>query len=1062
MRYVIQVLGGIKLSLIGKKHAFLALTFALLSSSFLNAQTQIRGSVIDSKTSDPLIGALVVVKSTTIGGATDIDGQFSFSTTKDLPVTLVVSLLGYRTQEIDVYDADDAIIVQLAESGNLLNELVVVGYGTATRATYTGSVSVVGAKELDKVEVPNLSKALQGSVPGLQSISAAGQPGSDATIFLRGVGSVNASSAPLYVLDGVPYDGNINAINPADVQSISVLKDATASALYGSRGANGVIIITTKKGNIKGKPTVTLASSIGFSSRAIKDYKTLSTNDYFELQWEAIRNNQVDQGKSAADAAAYASAELVGALKINPYGSAYPQPVGLDGKLVAGATPLWNDNWGESLSRTGVRQKIDLTVSGGSENSTYYVSGGYLKDKGFIVGSGFERFTTRANITSKISNLIEFGFGISAGTTQQDAPPQTDSSQGNYANFQRLVSNIYPVYERNADGTYVRDAAGNAVYDYGNYRPSSAATGNNLLGSSKYNLYQTKQDLVSVRGNVQVNILEGLKLKASGNVDYKNQNIHNYTNPLYGSGISTGGSVTKSSARTLGYTLNAFVDYTLRVKELHNFNILFGPESYVFNYSDLSGSRSNFGFLGKEEPVAASLLNSFTGASDNYRLNSFLGKLDYNYNSKYYFSASYRRDGSSRFSSDSRWGNFWSVGASWNVKSESFLASKKWIDNLNLRASYGGQGNDKIGSYYVADGLYNSLNSLGQPGLISSRLPTKDLKWETNLNFNVGADAAFFNSRLIVTVDVYERKSQDLLFSLPIAPSLGYTSIDANIATLRNRGLEFQISGTPITNKTFQWNVDFNLGHFKNKITALPQDEIISGSIGQLGSTKKMVVGGSVYDFFIREWAGVDPATGDPLWYKNEYTTNANGEQVVSGRTTTNVYANADQYFQGSALPDVYGGITNTFKYKNFELSALISYSIGGKILDADEIMIAHNGSSYGKTWSNEALNRWTPENTNTDYPRLNIVTNNWNSLSTRFLYDASYARLKNVNLTYRLPSHIASQLKLKDVRFKLNGENLLTLYGHKGMDPEQAVDGVTYYRYPAQKTYSIGFDITF
>lgn len=1045
-----------------KKHVYVFLALWLFFSYSLYSQTSIRGTVIDENTNDPIIGATVALKSTTDGVLTGIDGEFVFTTNKSLPVTLSVSLIGYRTQEIDVYDAEEPIIVTLSENLNILDEIVVVGYGTARKSTYTGSIAVVGSKDLDKFQITNVTNALQGTVPGLQSISSAGQPGSDATIFLRGVGSVNASSTPLYVVDGVPFAGSISSISANDIQSISVLKDATASALYGSRGANGVIIITTKQGSLKSKPVVSLSSIIGFTSRAVKDYRTLSTNDYFELQWEAIRNNQLDQGKSLSEAGFYASGEVANALKINPYGSNYPNPVGADGRIVEGAVPLWNDNWGDALSRKGLREQIDLSITGGGENSKYFFSGGYIKEKGFIIGSDFERFNARTNITSNVNKWLETGFGLAASTSSQSSPPQTDSNQGNYANFQRLVANIYPVFERNVDGSFVFDADGNKVYDFGNYRPSSAATGNNLIGSSKYNTYDNKQDVVSFRTNAIVTFIEGLKLRASANADYNNRTTLSYTNPAYGSGISDGGSVSKSANRSIGYTVNSFIDYTAKFKETHFLNILAGPEVYSYNVSTLSGSRSNFGFLGKEQPVAASLLNSFTGLEDNYRLSSYLAKVDYDYNHRYYLSASYRRDGSSRFSEDSRWGNFWSVGASWNAKTESFLATVKWLDNLGVRVSYGAQGNDNLGTYYAYQDLYSIYNSLGQAGLVSSRLPTPGLKWETNLNLNLGIDFAAFENRLIASIDVFERRSRDLLFSRPLAPSLGFGQIDANIGALRNRGIEGQIMVVPIRNRDFKWDINLNFAHFRNKITELPQKEIVSGSIGQLGSTKKMVVGGSVYDFFIREWAGVDPANGDPLWYKNEYTTDSNGNKVVSGRTTTNVYADGDQYFQGSSLPDLYGGVMNTLHYKNFELSFLIAYSLGGKVLDLDEVMIAHTGNNLGRTWTEEALNRWTPENTNTDYPRLTTATTNWNSISSRFLYNASYARLKNVNFVYTLPASVVSHLKLKNVRLRINGENLLTWFGHKGMDPEQSVDGVTYYRYPAQKAYSFGLDITF
>jgi TonB-linked SusC/RagA family outer membrane protein len=1035
---------------------------ALLSIFQLAAFAQDRkvsGVVTQQSDNKPLPGVVVKVKGSKKGVSTDTDGKYVI-TLGSSENTLVFSFIGYQTKEEPVTSGFQN--VQLASADNQLNEVVVVAYGTANKATYTGSASVVNAKDLENRQVSSVSRSLQGLVPGLQSVASAGQPGSDATIRLRGIGSVNASSAPLYVVDGVPFSGNINSISNNDIQSVSVLKDASASALYGSRGANGVIIITTKQGQLNSKPTVTLNASTGVSTRAYKDYDYLDNKEYFELYWEAIRNNQLDQGKTAVQAAQYASTELAGALKVNPFGSAYPQPVGLDGNLVPGAVSLWNDDWTESLSRNGIRTQAEIGISGGGEDSKYFVSGGYLDDKGFIVGSGFKRYNARVNYNTKVNKWFEAGVNVAANTTSQDSPPQSDSNQGNFANFGRLVSNIYPVYERNPDGSYKLDSNGEKVYDFGNYRPSAAATGNNLLGDADLNKYSSKQDAVIFRGNVQFNILKGLKLKNSINTDYVSRLNHSYTNPGFGSGLSGRGSVSKSSSRSIGVTVNNLLDYTFDLGAQHHFNVLAGQELYTLNTSGLSGSRSNFGFQGKDEPAAASLLNSFTGNSDEYKLSSFLGKLDYNFGQKYYFSASFRRDGSSRFSPGSRWGNFWSLGASWNATSENFLKDISWLNNLTVRTSYGAQGNDNLGGYYAYQDLYSIYNSLGEAGLVTSRLPTPGLKWESNLNFNSGIDFGLFNNRLTGTFEVYQRRSKDLLFSRPLSPSLGFTEIDDNIGSLRNNGFEGQINIVPVITEDFRWTFGLNFGHFKNKITELPQKEIISGNVGQLGSTKKLVVGGSVYDFFIREWAGVDAANGKPLWYKNTYTTDGAGVKTITGRTTTSVFAEADQYFQGSALPDVYGGVSSSLKYKNAELSILVSYSIGGKILDLDEVMISHNGDNPGRTWSKDLLNRWTPENPNTDVPRLNTQATNWNSISTRFLYDATYARLKNLTLSYSLPGQWVSAIGFKNFRVSASGENLLTLFGHDGLDPEQAVDGVTFYRYPAQKTISLGLNASF
>ena len=1041
------------------KRAVYVLLILLLFNFKAYAQEVISGTVVD-RTNEPIPGVTVFIKSTSSGTTTDIDGNFSITTDQALPLTLTISFLGFRSEEIDVYEADEHVNITLTEDINFLDEVVVVGYGTAKKSSYTGSVAVVGTKELDKLEITSVGKALQGVVPGLQSVSAAGQPGSDASLYIRGIGSVNASTSPLFVVDGVP-GANPNQISGKDIQSISILKDASASALYGSRGANGVIVITTKSGSLNSKPVVNFSSSIGFTSRAVKDYSYLSADDYYELQWEAIRNTQMDQGKTAAEAAEYASSYLVdGALKVNIYGPQYPVPVGTDGNLISGATPLWNDDWSKAISRTGLRQQYDLSISGGSENTRYFVSGGYLNEEGWIRTSEFERINLRTNIQSKVNNWFEAGANASLSSSYQKSPTQSDSNTGNFANFQRLISNIYPVYERNPDGSYVLDAEGNKKWDYGIWRPTTAVSGANILGSAEHAISGSKTEAVLLSTNMIVTFLQGLLLRTTASVDYRSWNSHSYSHSYYSTGvISEGaGSASRGSSRTLNYTVNSFVDYSLNLANKHSFNLLAGPEIYVNNISSLSGTRTGFQVLGKTEPSAGSTIGTFVGTSDNYRLASWLSKVDYNYLDRYHFSASYRRDGSSRFSKESRWGNFWSVGASWNLKKENFLKDVRDIDNLNLRFSYGAQGNDNVGNYAYG-GFYTIYNSLDMLGLLPSDLPTPELKWETNLNFNIGADISLFENRLIAQIDVYNRQSKDLLFERPLSPSTGYSGINANIGSLSNRGIDGQITGTPIRNRNFSWDVSLNFGHYTNKITKLPQEEILTGSIGQYGNTKKMVEGGSIFDFYIKEWAGVNPENGNATWYKDIVDENGN----ISGKTTTENQTEATHYFQGSSLPDFYGGLNNYLSYKNFELSFLFSFSVGGKIFDGDQPMIMHLGYAPGRNWSDEALSRWTPENRDTNFPRLSYVSDPWNTIpSTRFLYDATYARLKNIVFSYSLPSQLISNWNLSDVKLHITGDNILTFFGHKGLDPEQTVTGSTYYRYPAQKSYSVGINVSF
>ncbi|MGV3705490.1 MAG: SusC/RagA family TonB-linked outer membrane protein [Arcticibacter sp.] len=1023
---------------------FLFFTLLFLSFSASAQQLRIAGRVVEAGSSEALPGVSVTVKGSGKGTLTDANGRYTIMVGSNKDV-LRFTFIGFETLEVPA--AQVASVIQLKQSTSTLNEVVVVAYGTANRSNFTGSVSAIKGEQLESRPVSNIGRALQGVAPGIQSTAQSGQPGTEATIRIRGIGSVNASSAPLYVVDGNPFSGDLASINPNDIASVSILKDAASSALYGSRGANGVIIITTKQGKRNNETRVGANFSQGFSTRAVEDYKHLSTDEYYELTWEAIRNNQLANGASAANAAQTASRTLVPSLAINPYGSAFPEPVGVDGKLVAGARPLWNDSWADVLTRTGKRTQADINFSGGNEKSQYYISGGYLNDEGMAVGSGFKRYNARVNVSTQAKKWLSAGLNISAANSKQDYPQSEDTQTSNIINFSRIVAGFYPVYKRNADGSYQLDPVTNErVYDYGEYRPSAASPRTNLAGTIGLDRSEISKDNVSGRAFLEATFLPELKLRTTYSADLTNQNDHYYINPSFGEGAATLGSVSRSNYRTLSYTINNILTYDKRFNDDHHLNLLAGQEFYSFNRKQMSGSRSRFAFPGFYEPDAASQLNSFTGTSDEYALLSFLGRAEYDYKSRYFFSGSLRTDGSSRFSPDARWGTFWSLGASWKVSEEAFLKDKSWLDLLTLRASYGGQGNDNLGIYYAYEGLYAVSNNLGENGVVTSRLATPNLKWETNLNLNVGLDISVLNNRLGATFEFFSRRSKDLLFKQPKAPSIGYSSIDANIGSLQNNGFEVQLNTVPVLSENFRWALDFNLTHYRNKITSLPQRYVDNGN-------KRLTVGGSIYDFYLKEWAGVNPETGSPQWYR----TDADNNKVI-----TNQYAQATSYVGKSALPDFFGGITNTFRLHNFELSALLAYSVGGYVLDRDYVLILHNGNSPGRAWSKEMLNRWTPENRNTDVPALSTTANNWNSLSTRFLYDASYARLKNVSLRYHLPKSLLQRFSISDLSVSLIGENLLTFYGHQGMDPEQVVDGTTYFRYPAIKSLSAGIQLTF
>lgn len=998
-----------------------------------------------------LPGVTVAVKGSTNGTITSMDGDYSLQT--EPQNTLVFSFIGYETQEVPI-NGQKTINIEMHESSIAIDEVVIaVPYGTAKKSTFTGSASVIDKKIIAASQVSSVSKALQGTVAGLQSFSTSGQPGEDASIYIRGVGSANATTTPLYVVDGVPYDGALSSISSQDIASVTVLKDAAAASLYGSRAANGVIMITTKQGQNGSAPTIQLSAKYGFSSRAVRDYDQLSTNDYFMLQWEALRNSYMDNGQSAESAAQTASSILAttatGGLGINPYGTQYPQPVGTDGKIVAGATPLWDDSWEDALSQDAHYTDISASISGGSERTKYYFSLGYLNDQGAYICSGFKRYNLRTNITTDLRKWLQVGLNVSATHSVQDYPKQDDTAIGNIVLAARSIPSFYPVYERDlTTGEYLLDENGNRIYDYGNYRKGSY-NGYNFAQSMLYDKKEYKRDAASIRGYLQITPLEGLSYKMSLNIDYNSRFSHFYNNPTYGKEPLTG-SVEKENVRTTGLTYNNVINWNHTFNENHDVRLMAGQEYYEYNTSNFGGSRTGVITDGYYEPDVASTLSSFYGNSDQYKLLSFFGSAEYSYQSKYFVSASVRTDGSSRFHPDHRWGTFWSFGGSWKISREKFLeeAANDWLTNLTLRASYGAQGNDNVG-YYAYKALYEIGSSFGESTLHASRLETPELSWETNLNLNVGLDFGFWSNRLNGTIEFFQRASKDLLFARDLVPSGGFSSIDANIGKLKNYGWEFTINGTPVLTKDWTWKLSVNATTYKNEIVELPTDVMWQ-------STKKWVKGGSLYDFWLYEWAGVNPENGNPQWY---YTDTDGSRKITEDYSSL---TSDDKVKMGSSLPKVSGGFQSDLTWRDLSLSMLFSYAIGGKLYNNDyKSMISVSGGN-GSTLSKDMLNRWTPENRYTDIPRLSYdQTSYFTSSSSRWLVNRSFLRLKTVTLSYNLPEKWLHYATIKQASIFLQGENLLTLCHQQGLDPEQPINGMVSYRYPAMKTFSFGINVT-
>lgn len=1027
------------------KKRFLGVLILLIASiSSLWAQrVDVAGTVIGE--GEPLVGVSLTVKGQPqTGTATDADGRYTLSV--DRHAVLVVSYIGFATREIKV-DGRTTIDVELMPDHQSLDEVVItIPYGTTKKSTFTGSAGYVDSKVINKELVSNVSKALQGTVPGLQSFSSTGQPGSDATIYIRGVGSVNASSAPLYVVDGVPYQGSISSISPQDIESITVLKDAASAALYGSRAANGVIMITTKQGRREQAPQVQLSAKYGWSSRARSDYRQLSTDQYYQLYWEALRNQRLNSGQTLDAANAYASANLTGALGINPYGPAYPQPVGTDGRLQPGARALWNDSWDDALTQNAHYQQYDVSVSGGGKTSQYFFSGGYLDDQGAYIESGFKRYTFRANIASDVKSWLRVGLNINGTHSSQKYPKQDDSMTSNIVAFARALQPFYPIYQRDPSGNLLLGEDGRPQWDFGSYRPNSYAR-MNLVATQGLDRNDITRNDLSLRSFAEFAPLKDWSYRLTLNYDYNNRTNHYYVNPALGEGAATGGSVTKENYQNTAFTVNNVINYNHTFGELHKLHAMAGQEYYEYHTGNFGGVRTKVIADGYYEPDAASTLSDFYGHSDSYKMLSFFGSAEYNYAGRYYLSTSVRSDGSSRFSDSKRWGTFWSVGGSWKISEEQFMAGTRgWLYNLGLRVSYGAQGNDNVG-YYAYQALYDIANNLGESGLVASRLATPDLTWETNLNLNVALDFGLWNNRLNGTLEFFHRRSKNLLFSLDLVPSSGFSTMDANIGALRNVGWELQLNGQPIKTRDWEWRLSLNATAYKNTITSLPSDQMWSGN-------KKWVKGGSLYDWYLIEWAGVNPDNGNPQWY---------GIDDKGQRYVTEDYSSLtvdDRVKVGSSLPDVTGGFQSSLTYRNLTFTTFFSYSLGGKIYNSDKVALLSQGPT-GTAWSADMLARWTEDNRYTDVPRLTTSpASSWTNTSSRFLTDRSYLKLKNVSLSYALPQTWIQRIGLQEASVNLTAENLFTWTKEQGLDPEQTVDGTTYFRYPAMKSITIGLNV--
>ena len=1008
-------------------------------------ERKIFGTVTD-KSGGLIPGATIRIKDSQIGVVTDANGKFALDIPSNVSAKiLVISFIGFKTKEIEIANQEIFNII-LDEDVVGLDEVVVIAYGTSKRSSFVGSASVVSSEKLEKIQTSNPVQALQGMSSGVQVINNSGQPGASPTIIIRGSGSMNASTDPLYVVDGVPYGGYINAISPSDIESMTVLKDASASALYGSRAANGVIIITTKKGKtIEGK--INVRSTFSFSELAVDLPRRLTPQEFTETTWKAIYFGAIDGGSSESVAAQYATDNLANSLRMNPYSIA--KPVGIDGKLDPSAKLLFEGDWNGELLKSRPTQEYSIDFSGKSDKNSYYYSVSYLDDKGIFTTQKFNRISARANVTSQVNDWLEMGTNTSFAHSLTDSPAGSSTVW-----FLRTVPSIYPVYEYDYEtSAYKTDGNGNKIYDYGDNR--QGWIGWNPLADAAYNKYKTLIDNISTRNFAEITFTPDLKFRSTFSLDFYLNSYHGYTTPDYGF-MKGRGQVSKSTSKATTSTITNLLTYNKTIEE-HSFNVLLGQEAYNYKSNYLSATREDLPFGGLYELASAATMTGSTSSEDNYRLMSWFSRVEYDFNNKYYFSGSLRTDGSSRFSKSSRYGTFWSIGASWRLTQEDFLKDLKWLNNLKIKSSYGAVGNDRISTMYAYQGLYGTgYDDYGSPGLMISRLPNEGLKWETNLQFNVGLEFMVLN-KISGSFEYFKRQSKDLLFTQPMSPSTGFSGIDKNIGTVENNGFELDLLWNVMQSNDFSWSMDFNATHYKNKITKLPQKEMNSGVF-------KWREGESRYNFWGAEYAGINPENGNDQWWMNIYET-IDGKEVLKERVKTeqisDVNSDKQKKYLGDALPDVFGSITNNFKYKGLDFSFMFYFSIGGKLYDSDYSQMM--GYRAGFSYHEDVLNSWTPENKTSEITRFSEgFANSMVNYTSKFIFDNTFVRLRNITLGYTLPDNLVKKAKISSLRFFVKGDNLFTWgsAAKRGTDPEQSVSGTTNNRFPVVKNISIGLQI--
>lgn len=1048
----------------------------------------VTGAVMDED-GISLPGVNVIVQGTNQGTQTDFDGNYTIQASSG--EILVFSYVGFATQRVTV-GAQNTINVTLAVDAAALDEVIVVGYGQATKQSFTGTATVVSGEQLARKNVSDISEALAGEVAGVRVINTSGQPGSEATIRIRGIGSVNGNRDPLYVVDGVPYSGSISAINPADIASTTVLKDAAATAIYGARGANGVVVINTK-GGIAGDSVIEIETKTGKNFNGLPRYETIgSPEQYLSLSYEALFNRGNALGNE--NPSQFASDRLFSASGIDPRYNFYDVP---GNEVIDPATGLVRDglarrytpeNWEDYAFQQSNRTETNLRISGGSENSTYYTSFGYLKDSGYSINSDFERYSARLGASHKVKDWLSGTMDVGYTLSESNNNGQSEDSNSVFWFVDNLPP-IYPLFLRDEAGDFVNDPFfGGNQYDFGQGRGFGALT--NSIAAARQDVDNTQRHELNGNAFLKADIADGLTLETRFGAQYFNSNLNSLGNPFYGGSAGQNGSIYKQKDQRFSYNFLQLLRYNKSFGD-HSVEAFAAHESNFWETQYLWASKSNLlvpdGLELNNGVVVSNPPGSYT---DSYTLESYFGQLNYDFRDTYFFSGTVRRDGSSRFLND-KWGTFGAVGLAWVLSNEDFMANQNILSFLKLKASYGLIGDQAGVGFYPGVDAFNVDNNNGDISLSFDTKGNPDLTWETSKMFQTGVEFTF-GKFLEGSVDYYIKNTEDLIFERREPISLGYAILQVNDGELENTGLEFNLTAHVVKSKDFYLDFGVNGEIIGNEIIAMPIDPATGEQkfLDQQGLYGR-AAGQSVYDFYTREWAGVDPATGVGTW--NAYFIDANGNgtpdgglmadggeiissitpylienpgmegQIVQGTTTT--YAQATQLFVGkSAIPDVRGAFNLSTGYKGFDLSAQFLYQIGGYAYDGAYATLMNNDVIGGNNWHTDILNRWQQPGDITDVPRLSSnFDTNVNSSSTRFLTKADYLALNNVRLGYTVPKAYFEGLGISLLNIYVSGDNLAIFSERDGFNPSVSEVGASsMYNYSPLTTITGGVRINF